>query len=128
MTPVRAGAGSPEIAPPAADLLFMNLHMGRDRAESIGSLAERMQMPRRAIEAAVEALRRSGAAICSGSEGIWLTDDPDELIDQYRRLRRRAIHQLANLRAMQRTARNLRGYRQTELFWKFFEREGHDAA
>ena len=33
--------------PPASDVLFMALPAGRDRAESIGSLAQRLGWPRR---------------------------------------------------------------------------------
>jgi hypothetical protein len=67
------------------------------------------------VEASIEELRRRGAPIVTGSRGVHLTQDADELMASYRRLRHRAIHQLANLRAMQRTARNLRGYVQLRL-------------
>lgn len=97
---------------PAADLVYVSLHVGRDAAVTLSDIAERLNLSRRAVEAAVEALRRGGTPVCSGSEGIWLTDSPDELIDQYRRLRRRALTQLRNLRAMQRTAARMRGFEQ----------------
>jgi biotin operon repressor len=109
-----------------ADVVYGRLLWGKPR--TIGELAEDLAVPRRMLEASIEELRRRGAPIVSGPRGIHLTQDADELLANYRRLRSRAIHQLANLRGMQRTARNLQGYKQTELFWKFFEREGHDAA
>ncbi len=100
---------------PLADLIYGHLNYGAGRPRTIGELAEDLAVPRRMVEASVEELRRRGAPICTGSRGVWLTQSADELIDQYRRLRRRAIHQLANLRAMQRTAQTMRGY--VQLRW-----------
>jgi Mn-dependent DtxR family transcriptional regulator len=98
---------------PLADVVYARLFWGKPR--TIGELAEDLAVPRRMVEASIEELRRRGAPICSGSRGVWLTQDADELLANYRRLRSRAIHQLANLRGMQRTARNLRGYDQLRL-------------
>jgi biotin operon repressor len=101
---------------PFSDLLYTRLNWERDRARTIGDLAEDMNVSRRQIEKAVETLRQSGAPICSGSEGIWLTQSGVELMAQYRALRRRALHQLSNLRSLQRTARAMAGTRQ-ETLW-----------
>ena len=101
---------------PAADWIYVHLFWGREKAVTIGQLAEGLLMPRRSVEAAIEELRRSGAPIVTGRTGVWLTQDPKELMDSYRRLRSRALHQLANLRAMQRTARAMAGTRQ-ETLW-----------
>jgi Mn-dependent DtxR family transcriptional regulator len=98
---------------PLADVVYARLLWSKPR--TIGELAEDLAVPRRMVEASIEALRRRGAPIVTGSRGVWLTQDADELMASYRRLRHRAIHQLANLRAMQRTARNLRGYEQLRL-------------
>lgn len=89
------------------DLLLVNLSYGRDRARTLGELAESMGAPRRELEKAVEALRRAGKPICSGPDGIWLTDSPAELRDQYRRLRRRYITQAVGARELLRTAARL---------------------
>jgi biotin operon repressor len=97
-----------------ADVVYARLFWGTPR--TIGELAEDLAVPRRMVEASIEELRRRGAPVISGPRGIHLTQDPDELMASYRRLRSRAIHQLANLRAMQRTARNLRGFRQSTIW------------
>lgn len=88
----------------AIDLVRTGLGWGVRAAQTYEALSDRLGLPRREIEAAVEQLRREGAPVCTGSRGVWLTTDPAEIREQYRRLRRRAIHQLTNLRRMLRTA------------------------
>ena len=98
-----------------ADVVEMALEW--DHPLTIDGIARRCNLPRRAVEAGVEELRRRGKPVVSSGRGIHLTHDGDELLASYRRLRSRALHQLANLRAMQRTARALQGVRQTTLPW-----------
>ncbi len=86
------------------DVLELHLGWGAAAAQTYEALSARLGLPRREIEAAIESLRRDGVAVCTGRRGVWLTNDPAEVREQYRRLRRRAIHQLANLRRMLRTA------------------------
>ena len=88
-----------------ADLLLVNLRWGRDGARTLGELSESMGAPRRALEKAVEELRVDGKPICTGAEGVWLTDSAAELRDQYRRLRARYVKQAVNARVLLRTAR-----------------------
>jgi len=95
-----------------ADVVYARLYWGVPR--TIGEIAEDLAVSRRVVEASVEELRRRGAPICTGSRGVWLTQSADELLDQYRRLRRRALTQLTNLRAMRRTAASMRGYVQLQ--------------
>jgi Mn-dependent DtxR family transcriptional regulator len=102
--------------PPTSDIVYCALFWGADKAVTIGELAESLSLPRRSVEAAVETLRKSGAPICTGRRGVWLTQSGEELLANYRALRRRAVGQLANLRAMQRTARAMAGTRQ-ETLW-----------
>lgn len=89
------------------DTVRAALGWGVAAAQTYEALSARLGLPRREIEGAVEQLRRDGAPVCTGSRGVWLTTDANELREQYRRLRRRAIHQLANLRRMLRTAESL---------------------
>ena len=77
-------------------------------ALTIAEIAHRTGATRRAVEGSIEELRRAGVPVCSGSHGVWITSDPDELLAQYRALRRRALRQLANLREIPRTAERLR--------------------
>jgi biotin operon repressor len=98
-----------------ADLLYLRLRWGEP--QTIGSLAESMNAPRRAIEKAVEQLRGSGAPVVTGSAGVWLSSDPAEILGAYRALRRRAIGQLVGARPLLRTAEAYSRNRQTRLPW-----------
>ena len=71
----------------------------------------------RQLQEAVPALRAAGAPVCSGSVGLWITDDPHELREQYRALRRRYIHQAIGARALLRTAGQKERERQLALPW-----------
>ena len=87
----------------------LNLGLGADNARSIGAIAESAGVSRREVERAVEDARRNGEPICTGPGGVWLTDNPAELRDNYRALRRRYIRQAVNARVLLRTARRLDG-------------------
>ena len=100
-------------APPWADLLLVRLKL--DDPQTIGDLSESMDAPRRAIEKAVEELRRRGEPIVTGPWGVCLTRDPDVLRDNYRRLRARYIHQAIGARSLLRTARRYETFSQLEL-------------
>lgn len=86
-------------------LIRLNLFWGRDRAVTIGSIAETAKISRRTVEKAVETLRAEGQPICSGSSGVYLSSDPAELREQYQSLRRRYIRQAVNARVLLRTAK-----------------------
>jgi len=96
------------------DLLLVRLKL--DDPQTIGDLAESMQAPRRAIEKAVEDLRRRGEPIVTGPWGVCLTRDPDVLRDNYRRLRSRYIHQAIGARALLATAKRFEKYTQLGMF------------
>lgn len=98
---------------PAA--LYRRLSWGRDRAVPIGEIAEAAGCYRRQVEKAAEALRAEGAPLCSCGDGIYLTDDADELMEMYRTLRRRAIGQLRNARRLRVTAEAFRRQGQMRL-------------
>jgi len=96
--------------------LYTLLFWGRDRAATIGAIAESAGCARREVEKAAELLRADGAPLCSGAEGLWLSDSPEELLAQVDALRRRAIHQLVNARALRRTARSFARQQQLALW------------
>jgi biotin operon repressor len=102
--------------PPWPDLLRTRLFYGRDRAVTIGTLTEQLGVSRRIVERAVEELRLSGAPICSGTQGLWLSTDARELYAHAARLRSRAIHVLLGARALRATARRHERVQQTTLF------------
>lgn len=104
-------------APPWADLVRTRLVYGRDRARTIGDIAEQLGTSRRTIEAAVETLRREGAPICTGSDGVYLSTDARELREHAERLRSRAIHVLLGARALRTTARRFEKHQQTMIEW-----------
>ena len=69
-----------------------------DRPIPIGSLAERMDRPRRQVEQAIEQLKRDGYPVICGPRGCWRATTADELLTAYRSERSRALKQLANVR------------------------------
>ena len=91
-----------------ADLVELRLLWGREHALTIAEVAVLAYLSPREVQKGIEELRRRGAPIVTGSAGVWLSADADEILDSYRRLRRRALRQLANLRTMQRTAEAMR--------------------
>lgn len=91
--------------PPWADLLLVNLRWGRDGARTLGELAEAMGAPRRALEKAVEELRKAGSPIVTGSDGVWLSVSDVELEAAAKALQERAVTILLGARALRKTAR-----------------------
>ena len=71
----------------AADLLLVHLPRGRDHAQSIGSLAERLGWSRRAVEAAVQELRHRELPVASCAAGVYVGDlrDIEETMAQLER-------------------------------------------
>lgn len=90
-----------------ADLLLVNLGRGRDRAEPLGSLQERLGAPRRALEAAVQDLRLRGQPVASGPDGVWLGDTED-VAATLRSLRGRMVAQYQTYLALRKTLRAMR--------------------
>ena len=91
----------------SADLVYVWLNRGRENAEPIGSLAERLRLTRRQVEQAVTDLRRAGQPVCSGNDGIWLGDHRD-LSETYETLRHRMRSQAVTAAAVRRTLRRMR--------------------
>ena len=87
------------------DLVLMRLPLGRDHAITLSELAERMGTSRRVIEKSIEALRLRGEAVCTGSDGAWVSHDAAELRQHADRLRSRAVTVLLGARALRATAR-----------------------
>lgn len=86
----------------------MNLPLGRDHAITYGELAERLNIPRRSVEEAIRQMRLSGYPIITGSEGVWLSDDADEVFAAAQALSRRLVTQYRTVRAIRATARRMR--------------------
>jgi len=99
------------------DIVLVHLGRGRDHAESLGSLQERVGAPRRAIEAAVQSLRLRGLPVASGAEGVWLGDAAD-VEATLRSLRGRMRSQYQTMLALRKTLRQMRksDVEQTTLF------------
>ena len=104
------------------DLRYL-LNNSRAHARTIGELAEALRVSRREIEAAVQAARIDGVPIVSGSEGLWISDSPEEVARAAESLRKRLVTQYATVRALRATARRMAarkhydGIIQTELGW-----------
>jgi len=98
-----------------AQAVLARLEWGRDRAHPIGSLQEVLGWPRRAVEAAVQALRLDGFAVCSGPDGIWL-GTAEDLVLTLHSLKGRIIAQHATYRALRKTLRRLQGVQQLGMF------------
>jgi biotin operon repressor len=84
---------------PAADLLYARLPRGRDRAEPLSTIAERLGWSRRHVESTVQELRLSGRPIGSDGHGVWVASD-EEMTQTMESMRRRLASQYATLRAM----------------------------
>lgn len=74
---------------------------------SIDELRYRLNVPRRDIEAAVEALRLRGEPIIGGASGLHLTSDPSELREYVNARRRRALSIFRGSRALRHTVTKL---------------------
>lgn len=101
----------------AADLVYVWLNRGRDNAEPIGRLAEKLNLPRRTVEEAIQQLRVRGIPVASGREGVWIGDYRD-LAETYASLRTRMRSQAVTAAGIRRTMRQMRShpYQQIPLF------------
>jgi hypothetical protein len=70
----------------------------------IGMVASEAGCTRREVEEAVEVAKRDAAPILTSGAGIRIATHHEQLLDQYRRARQRALHQLANNRGSLRAA------------------------
>jgi biotin operon repressor len=71
---------------------------------TIADLEQATGIPRREVEAALQALRLAGEPIGSGSRGVWLVRTAQEAREMAQRLRERAETQLATAGALAATA------------------------
>ena len=92
------------------------LNNSRAHARTIGELAEALNLPRREIEAAVQAARLDGVPIVSGSEGLWIASTPLEALEAAQALRRRAITQLVTARALRAAGKRMAAIRQPSIW------------
>ncbi len=101
-----------------ADVDHIRFHLldGERNAVTQAQLAARCEIPLRRVQAALEAMKRSGVPIVTGSAGVWLSHHPAELRDAYRRHRNRAIHQQLNNRGRLKAIAALERYQQTRLW------------
>jgi biotin operon repressor len=98
----------------AQAIVHMALGAGRDNAEPIGALAERLQLTRREVEQAVQTLRLDGIPVASGNEGVWIGDAADMAATALI-LRGRLITQYRTLRAVRATTARLKAYQYQQL-------------
>lgn len=90
------------------------LWMLRGRAYRIGptsdknSLVDHLQVSRREIEEAIQSLRKAGHPIVGDSDGLHLTDDPDEILRYIKVRQGRASELYLGNRALRLTARRLK--------------------
>src|SRR5574338_452749 len=85
------------------------LAWGADNAESIGSLAERLSLTRRQVEAALQELASSGSyPIVAGPRGVYLERDADAVDAYATALRERLEHQAARIKGLRQCARAMR--------------------
>lgn len=89
-----------------------------DGAQSIGELAERLQLTRRQVEQALQQLASSGSyPIVAGPRGVYLASSPDEVESYAAALRARLVHQAHRIRGLRRCARAMRGQPQQIELW-----------
>jgi len=82
----------------------------------IGFLAESLGVPRRSIEAAIEALRLAGHPIIGGDTGVRLSDSASEVREYAQDRRRRLVSVHRGTRALLATARRMEGVRELRLW------------
>jgi hypothetical protein len=99
------------------DHLCMHLLEGERNAATQAHLAAATGLPLRRVQAALEAGKRSGMPIVTGSAGVWLSYDVAELRAFYRANRRRIHTQWLNARGTLKAIAALEGYEQTRLPW-----------
>lgn len=90
-----------------AQAVLAQLGNGRDNAHPLGEIAEALNYPRRAVEAAVQALRADSFPVCSDGSGIWIGDRED-VAATIRSLRGRLVSQYRTMLALRRTLRRMR--------------------
>ncbi len=98
------------------DLIRMRLSYGADNAITQPDLAKACGLPLRRVQTGLEAMKRAGTPIVTGTPGIWLSDDRAEILAAYRRDRARAIGQLVNNRGRLKAVRALDQVEQTQLW------------
>jgi biotin operon repressor len=84
--------------------MIRHLNRGADAAVSIGTLAERLNLSRRAVERALEEAAHDGLPIISGAQGVWLAETAQEAREQADRLDHRAAAIHARAAALRRWA------------------------
>jgi hypothetical protein len=77
------------------------------RCQTKRELAERMGIPVRLVEILVQGGRVEGEPIVSDGDGYRLAVGAADMLDQYRRMRRRYVTQAVTARAVLRTARRM---------------------
>ena len=78
-----------------------------NREWTIDKLRIVLAVPRREIEAAIEALRLAGNPIIADATGVRLTNDPSELAAYIDARRRRLVSQYRGTRALRQTWRRM---------------------
>lgn len=99
----------------ATQAVLARLGRGADQARSLAAIAEQLNAPRREVEQAVQSLRVSGFAVCSGSEGVWIGDSAD-IAATLHSLRGRMVSQYQTYLALRKTLRRMEVTQQLPLF------------
>lgn len=92
------------------DLVRLHLSYGKQNAIKQPALAAACAISVRAVQEALEAMKQAGVPVITSSgkpAGVWLSNDPAELMDAYRRDRARAVQQLVNNRGRLKAIRAL---------------------
>ena len=92
------------------------LGRGGSAAESIGSLAERLQRPRRAVERELEELVHSGVPVVANERGVYLAETAQEARQYAESLRGRIAAVQSRITALERWADEHEQTGQTELW------------
>lgn len=87
--------------------MIQHLNNSRAAARTLGELAETLNVPRRSIEIAVQQARLAGVPVVSGPQGLWVSNDADEVLRAAEALRTRLVTQYATYRALRATGRRM---------------------
>lgn len=90
----------------------------RDTPQTIGDIAAMTNLPRRAVEAAIQELRLEGRPVAADGRGVWLATEWRDMERTFLSLRSRAASQYRTVAAVRRCYREMRAMGEQTTLWE----------